>query len=271
MNYVWIDEENVDSFLNVLPRDLILADSHICVGITDDEDYVCGAICYRYTLYQYDVLWLYVIKERRRQGFGTALMDIVFKVVGRSGEIYPISAYFEAEDDESLYPFFISYEKMDVSYSHDRYILSPKDIYRALIPPKAAEQTMEQTFFFSLPGSLQKNMLEMLRKDEGYAPDDYESWKETIVPELCKCIIKNEELKVLVFVHKRLGGDLELSYLYSKNPMGLAEILMSTAWDIEEKYPEARLYFDAISEEAALLAKKIFPKINVIPVYEAEW
>ena len=151
MNYVWIDEENADSFLSVLPRDLILADSHICVGITDDDDDVCGAICYRYTLYQYDILWLYVAKERRRQGYGTALMDIVFRVVGRSGDIYPISAYFEAEDDESLYPFFIGYGKMDVSYSHDRYILSPKDIYRALIPPKAAEQTKSGVHIICLP------------------------------------------------------------------------------------------------------------------------
>ena len=99
----------------------------------------------------------------------------------------------------------------------------------------------------------------------------YEDWKEEAVPELCRCIISNEDLKDLVFVHSRANGDLELSYIYSKNPRGLAEILFSIAGDIEEKFPKAQVYFDAVTEEAQMLARNVFPKLNVVPVYEAEW
>ncbi len=271
MNYVWIDAENADDFISVLPRDLTLADCHICVGIVDDEDYICGAICYRYTLYQYDVLWLYVVPEKRRQGIGSQLMDIVFRVIGRSGDIYPISAMFEAGEGDSLYPFFLGYGKMDVSYSHDRYILKPKEIYGALFPPEAAKQTLKQTNFFSLSEQQQKGILAFLKAEECYAPDDYDSWKNSIVPELCKCILVGEELKNLVFVHRMPGGDLELSYVYSKNPRGLAEILISTSWDIEEKYPDSNVYFDAVSERAEMLAKNLFPKVNTVHIYEAQW
>ncbi len=271
MEYVWIDEENIESFTSVLPKELTYAQNHICVGIVDEEDYVCGAICYRYTLYQYDVLWLYVAKDRRRQGYGSKLMDIIFRVVGRSGDIYPISARFEAGDDDLLYSFFIGYGKMDVYYSHDRYILSPKDVYQALFPNEAANQTMEQKQFFSLPVGIQKNILQRLRDQECFAADGYEDWKEEAVPELCRCIISNEDLKDLVFVHSRANGDLELSYIYSKNPRGLAEILFSIAGDIEEKFPKAQVYFDAVTEEAQMLARNVFPKLNVVPVYEAEW
>lgn len=271
MNYVWIDTENADDFISVLPRDLTLADSHICVGIVDDEDYICGAICYRYTLYQYDVLWLYVVPEKRRQGIGSQLMDIVFSVIGRSGDIYPISALFEADEEGSLYPFFLGYGKMDVDYSHERYVLRPKDIYGALFPPEAAKQTLKQTMFFSLPEKQQKGILAFLKSEEYYAPDDYDTWKISIVPELCKCILIGEELKNLVFVHRMPGGDLELSYVYSKNPRGLAEILISTSWDIEEKYPDSRVYFDAVSERAEILAKNLFPKVSAVHIYEAQW
>lgn len=271
MNYVWIDEDSADDFMSVLPKELTFTDSHICIGITDEENYICGAICYRYTAYQYDILWLYVVPERRRQGIGSLLVDIVYKVVGRSGDIYPISAMFEADEEDSLYPFFISYDKMDVSYSHDRYILSPKDVYGALLPPEAGKQTLVQTPFFSLSEGVQKRILSRLREDEGYCPDDYDSWKTGIIPQLCRCIIKDDDLKNVVFVHGRPGGNLELSYVYSKNSRGLAEILMATAWDIEDKFPDAKVYFDAVSEDAGQLAKKLFPRKKVVHVYEALW
>ena len=35
-----------------------------------------------------------------------------------------------------------------------------------------------------------------LREAYDYAPDDYDSWKNSIVPELCKCIYLNNNLLV---------------------------------------------------------------------------
>lgn len=271
MEYVWIDSDNAEDYTSVLPKELTLSDDHFCIGIADDDNTLCGAICYRYLSYQYDILWLYVVEEKRRQHFGWQLMDIVFKVVGASGDIYPISVMFDADKEDTLYPFFLAYDKMEVSFSHDRYILKPKDVYGALFPPEVDKIVLEQTPFFSLSEGGQKNILHYLKREEGYTPESYENWKRDIVPDLCRCIIKNGNLSNVVFVHKRPEGNLELSFIYSRNPLGLVELLLSTAWDIEEKYPEAKVYFDAVSEEAEKLARKLLPHIKAIPIYEALW
>lgn len=75
----------------------------------------------------------------------------------------------------------------------------------------------------------------------------------------------------LLLVQKRPDGNLELSYLYSKYPKGLVELLTEAAWDTESYYPNAKLVFDAVNEESASMAKKLFPQAERVPIYEAEW
>ena len=51
MNYVWINEDNMDDFKRVLP------------------------CCYGYADCQIDILWLFVPEQVRRKGVATGLMD----------------------------------------------------------------------------------------------------------------------------------------------------------------------------------------------------
>lgn len=271
MNYLWIDGKNSKNFQSVLPPELTEGKENICIGVCDDEDYICGAMCYRFADYQYDVLWLYVAEQRRRQGIATSLMNLLFRISASSGEIYPISARFEAAESGTLYPFFLSYRKMDLSYSHDRYVVEPRDIRGARVPRPSRKESLKQEEFLKLPELSQKKILHLLRKEENYVPEDYPEWKEQLVPELSRCILKNGTLIDLIFVHRRSDGNLELSFLYSKYPPGLAELLSTAAWDTEALFPNAKLSFDAINEDSARLADRIFPNAKKIPVYEAEW
>lgn len=271
MNYIWINEKNREFFSDILPEDLMEDSENICIGAVDDENRRYGGICFRYALYQIDVLWVFVVPEGRLQGVGSALLDLIFGYVMRSGSVYPISARFEAEEDGTLYPFFISYDKMQVGFSHYRYFIKPNEFRRAKLPQTGGKESMKQECFFDLSDREQGLILAKLQEEEDYVTGDRESWKKSMIPELCRCIRSNGELKNLIFVGKREDGNIELSYLYSVEPKGLAEMLMLAAWDAEEYDPNAALVFDAVNDRAYSMAEKIFPMVKPVPVYEALW
>ena len=270
MKYLYLEEKNGTDFKSVLPLSLLKGKDNICIAACDDEDYILGAMCYRYADCQYDVLWLYVAETKRRLGIGTALLDRLFQIIGLSGQVYPVSARFEAEASGTLYPFFLSCSRMDLSWSHNRYFVEPREIRGASHLHAEKRQTMEQSLFSELSLLSQKKILYTLQKEENYVPEDYERWKEALVPELSRCILRNGVLMDLIFVQKRPDGELELSFLYSKYPPGLAELLETVSCDAEKYYPKCKLIFDAVGPKSAAMANRIFPKAKTVPIYEAE-
>ena len=149
MNYLWIDENNRNAFKSVLPKAYATGHEKVCFGAYDDDGFVCGALCYRYANYQYDILWIYVEEEKRRQGVATGLLDLLFRIVGKSGEIYPVSALFEPSLEESLYGFFIAYSKMETAYSHDRFYVLPREIRGIKFPDRARRIRCRRRIFSS--------------------------------------------------------------------------------------------------------------------------
>ncbi len=271
MNYVWVNKKSIDNFLDVLPQDLIENPDNICICACDDNGNGCGAICYSLMDNQIDILWLYTAREKRRQGIATALLDKLFEIMSLSGEIYPVSARFEPYSDEGVYSFFMSCSKMETEFSHDRFYVSPKEVRGAKLPPGADKDEFDKREFFSLPETVEQNILLKLRKEQGFIIADYRDFTADAVPELCRCIMRGDELLDLIFIRKRPDGNLELSFLYSENSKGLMELLTTTAWDIEEMFPNAKLVFDAVTEESAAMAGKLFPWTVPVPVYEAQF
>ncbi len=269
MKFVYVNEESMDDFKRIIPWELLVDVNNICIAAADDTDHILGVICYGYDDYQVDILWLYVEPQCRRQKVATALLDKMRELMAVSGGIYPVTARFEGSDEE-LYSFFLSYEGMDVNYSHDRYVLKPKDIYKGRYPLLSGKESLKEVRFFDLPQRVQQSILRMLYEEEGFVTGDYEEWKRPLVPDLCRCILRDDKPLSLIFFHRLSPKDLELSYLYCTNPIALGDIIAGAAADIEEFYPDCNLIFDAVNEQAATIAKKIFPNMESVPVYEAE-
>jgi GNAT superfamily N-acetyltransferase len=271
MNFVWVDENNKDAFKSVLPGDLTKSLENVCLCGCDDDGNVLGSLCYSYASYEFDILWLYTKEEHRRQGVATRLMDKMLEIAAFSGEIFPISAVFEPGRDESLYSFFLAYEKMDTEFSHSRFYVTPRDIRGAKLPSNGSADSFEKKEFFSLPDAVQNNILHKLMSEYGYVIADFDDFRESTVSKLCRCILREDVLLDLIFVQKRPDDNLELSFLLGENKKGLIELLTTTAWDIEDLFPESKLVFDAVTEESLSMAKKLFPWSRPIPVYEARW
>ena len=273
LNCVLIEEDNRSDFDNVFPDAIELTDARVAVAAVDDEEEVIlGAVSYKVVGYEYVIDWLFVEPQVRRQGVGTYLINEVLRAVAQSGELLPVTASFEiGEEDDGLRAFFVSCELLTTSYSHERYYVSPEEMKGSDALHKSAKTEHKIVNFFDQSEREQKIILSLLSKQQLYTVHNYEEWRKECAPELCQCSYVNDNPAELIFMKKLSNGNLELAYLYGKEPKGLIELLGSTLSKMEALFPGASLTFDAVNDESMQLAKHLFPKAKTAKVYVAEF
>ncbi len=270
--FVLLNKENIEEFKSVIPSDFPSENNRITIGCVSGEGAVLGAISMELLNYQYDIDWLYVEKSARLDKVATALLHEVFRAVNESLERYPVTArIIYDEEDSSVYDFFLSIEEMEVSFSHNMYIADPDDIATSDVLNDTIKKKIDLYDFFEVPINDQKKFLNMLKSTGQFQIPDYDLWKANCLPELCKCVLLKNKIAGAIFIQKRGEEDLCLSFLYSKNPTALLQMLTTTARDIQNNYPGACLYFETMDRDADSLAKKIFPEAEIVSVYEAWW
>ncbi|WP_034452956.1 GNAT family N-acetyltransferase [Butyrivibrio sp. AE2032] len=272
ISYVYLDEKNRIYFERVFPKEIELAPFRVAVGVIDEERRVLGAVSYILLNYEYSLDWIYVEPQVRRQGIGTQLVQETFRCMMHTGDLFPLSAQFEYSDEDNvLHTFFLSMKHMITTYSHERYYVTKDDIKKAEGLRYNSKNEVEAELFFDKPEAEQKKVLNMLMREQTYEVADYERWKESCVPELCKCIYVKNNLVDLIFMQKNPDGNLELSYLYGKYPKGLFELLAETVRDLENHFPGVKITFDAMTDDSKKLAEHLFPTAKKAHVYEAEF
>ena len=271
-SYVYINENNRIYFDRVFPKEIDLAPFRVAVGVIDEERRVLGAISYILLNYEYSLDWIFVEPSVRRQGLGTQLVHETFRAMMHTGDLFPLSAQFEYTDEnDELHTFFLSIRHMITTYSHERYYVTKDDIRGSVGLRRTQNSDVVSEYFFDKPEAEQKKVLSMLAREQTYEVADYERWKSSCVPELCKCVYVKNNLVDLIFMQKTADGNLELSYLYGKYPKGLFELLSETVKELEDRYPDTRLTFDALSEDSVKLAEHLFPRAKKAHIYEAEF
>lgn len=272
INFLLINKENRGNFTSVFPDTIELTGNRIAIVAYNEEGYVLGSVSCVMVGFQYDIDWIYIHPKIRRKGVGISLLDRVVRAIMDTGEIFPITARFEfSEDDKEMHTFFLSCNYMITNYSHERYYVTAEDIKGSSALHRAGNTETTSELFFDKPLEEQKKILAKLSYEETYDVDDYDRWKETCVPELCRCVYVKNNLVDLIFMQKLPDGNLELAYLYGKYPRGLFELLSATVSEMERLYPEANLTFEAMNEDSEMLAKHLFPKAKTVHIYESEF
>ena len=272
MKIVLINKVNYDDFKIVLPLRKLPETNRYTLGAYNDEGVVAGAISFYLAKDRYEIDWLYVAPSMRRRGAATLLLNQIYLFIRDTGEIYPIHAQYEVTEKElSLYGFFLSRSEMDTSFSHYRYYVPPYVLNAVFGHKISLEKGIEEKQFFSLQTGMQNMFLSEISADNGYLIQDKNGWKGECVPNLCRVLCKNDKLFSAVFIMNRDDGNLELSYLYSKNPESTNAIVSRVGAELIEKYPKAKLVFDAVGERAKPLAKKLFPDAKNVCIYESVW
>ncbi len=272
INFILINESNRANFKSVFPDVIELVGNRIAVAAYNEEGYVLGAVSCCMVGFQYNIDWIFVHPKIRRQGVGLKLLDRIVRAIMDTGEIFPITARFEfTEDDSVMHTFFLSCNYMITNYSHERYYVTTDDIKSSSALHRAGNTETTSELFFDKPIEEQKKILAKLSYEETYDVEDYDSWKETCVPELCRCVYVKNNLVDLIFMQRLPDGNLELAYLYGKYPRGLFELLSATVNEMERLYPNAALTFEAMNNDSEQLAKHLFPKAKTVHVYESEF
>ena len=272
LSYVLLNEENRGDFDTVFPEGIALVPFRVAFAAVDEEGRILGAVSYILLNYEYLLDWVYVEPEVRRQGVGTQLVEEVFRIIVKTENLFPLTARFEySNDDTELHTFFLSIKYMYTSYSHERYYVTKEDLRSSEGLKRSVNSEVTTEKFFDLSVAEQKKILTLLMMQETYVVGDYEQWKKTCVPELCRCVYAKNTLVDLIIMQRNPDGNMELSYLYGKYPKGLFQLLSETVKDLEALFPESNITFDAMNDESVKLAEHLFPKARKAHVYEAEF
>lgn len=270
--FVFIEEEDREAFSGVLPEELKLTGNRVAVGAVDEEGTVLGAASYVLVDDQYNLDWIYVEPDIRRQGVGIALLDYILFLTERAGEGLPVQALYEwTPEDTELHSFFLSEEKMITEYSHDRYVLTEEDMTG--IGEKLADRDPEikSVPFSTLPAKIREELLAMLSANGEFVIGNKKEWNASLIPELSRVVIKKEVPVAVLFVRRMPGDSMELSYLYSRSPKCLNALLWDVVKEVTGHFPSGGISFDVMEEAAARLAERFFPNAKKRAVYLAEY
>ncbi len=268
--FVEINDENKGDFAEVLPE-LLMDNIGLSVGAINSRGEVCGAISLSFDGAQYDIDWIYVTEEMRLTGVGRGLVTEVKRMVDRIG-ICPIYAQFDPLDDSGLYGFFLSLNStdliVDVSYSHDRYVVDAQDFLRSEhLKMKKDPKYMAEPLWELEEEKLESAMGIVLAN---YSIRDPEVFEESCEKNLCFAVQDEDHIRGLMIVQKLPGGDLLLSYIYSRDPRAAASLLMAASLELKRNYKHKKIYFDVVSREAEIMAKNFFPGVSPVHIYEAD-
>ncbi len=271
-NHVLLTEQNRKDFESVFPAAFREADNRISIGAYREDGAVLGAISFVLVDNQYDIDWLYVEAEVRRQGIATGLIRVFQDFILKTGERYPVNVRFPVtQEDVSLHRFFLSLPGADVTYSHERYFISPEDIRKSNPIHRRPTETVEVKSFFSTDDSWQQRTLQSIQRVYGFAVSNEEAWKEDCVPELCLYMSVKNNVLCGIFVQRATEHMLDLVFLYGKYPPGMFQVLGEAVDTAERLFPEDDLTFEAINEKSEKLAQHLFPKARSVSIYEAGW
>lgn len=276
LEFVLLNEEDgsLEAFSKLMPKDY--AKNHpdtVFVGALLNEQYPCGVMGYSLVDFEIVIDYLYTFTKARRNKIATQLINSLLDRSKTTGNLFPVSVYYDALDDNSGIPqFFESYDRFDISPSHTIYSVEVKDLEKCgdLFTGKKVEAQP----FFDLPTRVQKQIIYDFAKESMYYITDYADWEKHCVKDLCLVTRNKEELTSLVFVMQDSAEQLCISYAYSKgSPVNLMGLLGVVADVIRKNYPNASIEIETISDSSEKLLKKLFPK-SITPkesISEAIW
>ena len=271
MNYTLADENNIRSFMSVLPEILIEDNSRSIIAYEDDGT-VCGAVSVSRGDIYYDIDWIYVTPHKRLSGVGRGLITEVKKMVDAVG-LFPVHALFDTSTGNGLYEFFlsISQEEMivDVEYSHDRYMVSVSDFVEYPAFKKDYPVKYTPKYFFKLDEK-ERNLV-MEKTVGNLTITSEQDFPVSCEKALCIAVFEYKTPVGFTMVQKDSETNLHLTYLYADNKMALYSLFKYAVAILKKKYMDRKIYFDPLTAESERLAENLFPNADVHKIYEAEF
>ncbi|MBO6216001.1 MAG: GNAT family N-acetyltransferase [Lachnospiraceae bacterium] len=257
--------EMAEPFRGMLPQTYDYGDGNYLLGAVDEAGNPCGVCWYQFGGLYYEVLFLGVHPEYRRQGAGTELLRTFLGSLYEMHTVFPVRLSFIHDDSSGDFYHFLTSQGNFILSKPDRlYCISPEERGKSSLWQSLGKNRLEAVSFFELPEKVRREFVARQHKmgywffmEEDITGDAYEK-------ELSFCTLRNNSVEAALFMKKINDEVNEVAYLYGD--IGLSEHLMktlsATVKAIDRLCPEKALQIKVVNAQSEKLVHKFFPGVN---------
>ncbi len=205
------------------------------------------------------VTYLAVSEHKRRQGFGTYLLQSYIDCISEADIFIPVEVYYTLGDDNGgLVPFFEAQENFDIIEKKSLYRISAKQRKSNKRWKRLKQVEWDAKEVFGKDRSIREKVRREL-ENSGFG--SFMESDEVYDRQLSFAKFSDTgKLKATSLVKKHSDTEIELAFLYmvSNDIKALSDVVAATCNVMDELYSGAELWFNASVPEAAAFADSVF-------------
>ena len=238
-------------------NDYDISSESVC--LVDEYDNAAAVMKVGYNEDVITIDYFAVAGQYRRIGLGTYLLQTYLDCISQANEFLPVEAYYlRNEKSEELDSFFEAQGNFTVSKERSIYRISPKLRRKNNKWKKFSDAPGVVKEIFGRNNSIPDKLRAELEQNgfEGYMDED-----ETYSRKLSLASIGSDgKIKAAILGRAHSPKEVELAFLYKANGevKGLFDVISAWCNVVDELYPNAEIWFNAASPNAAAMADNFF-------------
>lgn len=240
-------------------------------GVEKGEKGIVAELDIRKEDFALTIPFLFVSEKERRKGIGTMLLQEVIRPLAGKDIFIPVEMSF-TDEDSGLREFMEAQPNFTLTRDKDLFRIPADALKNNEKLQKLKEAAGGTKKFFSLNKKQRFIFFEELQRAgfEGYVEDDKESYEK----ELSLAVLEDDRVTGAIFVTAHSEKELELSFIYvvANHPKTAIALLGTALKKAEKLYPDAEVWFNAITPESVGAAEGIFKgEAEPETIYTARW
>ncbi|MBQ1548130.1 MAG: GNAT family N-acetyltransferase [Lachnospiraceae bacterium] len=259
-------EEAVMHFKPLLPEDFELKTGGYVMGAVNDDLAPIGVCWFSFDGYEYEILFIGVHPDYRRQGIGTKLLQRTLSSLYEMDMVMPVNASYIRTDFTAAFTEFLRAQGNFFFLGNDLcYRITKEDRKASKLYQKILSMKSDAKPFFDQPENVRRAFVEEQEALGFYYLTDLMEHENDYEKNLCFCYIDNLRIVSVLLVKKESKDLYELSYVYvdEDTPVFVQKVLSAAMSEFEKCAPKAELLVNAVTENSIKLVKDIFGGCNL--------
>ncbi len=241
-------------------------------GVKNSKKELVAEMQLAYDRSGWSIPFLYVREEDRRKGIGTMLLQNIMEPIADSDVFIPVEMYFSGPNADGMSGFMGSQPNFSLEEDKSLYRIPAKLRRKNPEWKKLKKDSENVTEFFKIKPA-QRNRFFAAVNEAGYGrfvttdESEYEN-------HLTFGYLDGDKVTGALFTKKHSDEELELSFFYTdgKHPRAARELIGAAMEAADELYPDAEIWFCAVTPEASGIADGLFgEEIEPESIFIARW
>ena len=249
------EEKNVDRF-----------------GVRNSKKELVAEMQLAYERSGWNIPFFYVREEDRHKGIGSMLLQDVMEPIAESDDFIPVEMYFSGSDADGMAGFMGAQPNFSLQEDKCLYRIPAKFRKKNTEWKKLKKDSDNVTEFFKIKADLRKAFYNKVAADgfSSFITDDESEYEN----HLTFGYLDGDRITGALFTKKHSEKELELAFFYTdgKHPKVARELMGAAMEAVDELYPDAEVWFCAVTPESAGIADGLFgEEIEPESIYTARW